>query len=133
MQIHSEQTLNGYEPFSMPGPNPIVVHRKIRDVAVIDLHGPLVSELPVHVFRDRIRELLDEGAKNFAINLAEVPYADSYGLGGLAGAYSLIHDAGGQIKFFAASERLLRTLKRLRLDTVFELLEDEASALASFH
>jgi anti-anti-sigma regulatory factor len=54
-------------------------------------------------------------------------------LGGLAGAHNLIRKAGGRIKFFAASERLVLTFKKLRLDTVFELFENEASALSSFH
>jgi anti-sigma B factor antagonist len=65
-------------------------------------------------------------------SLAEVPYADSYGLGGLTAAYNLVQQAGGRIKFFAARERLLRTLHRLRLDTVLELFEDEGSAVSSF-
>ena len=132
MRIQAEETLNDW-PFSMPGPSPSVMDHQVQGVAVIDLTGPLVREMPVHVFRDRIQQLLDEGAKNFAINLTEVPYADSFGVGGLACAYNLIEEAGGRIKFFAASERLIRTLERLRLDTVFELFEDEASALASFH
>ncbi|HTG59367.1 MAG TPA: STAS domain-containing protein, partial [Terriglobia bacterium] len=75
----------------------------------------------------------DQGTRDFAINLAEVPYADSYGLGGLATAYNLVSQAGGRIKFFAARERLGRTLHRLRLDTLLDLSDDEASALSSFH
>ena len=99
MQIHAEQTFNGYEPFSMPGPNPcVVVDRSENGVAVIDLTGPLVVGGPVHALHDRILVLLDLGTKDFAINLADVPYADSYGLGGLAAAYNLIQNARGSIK-----------------------------------
>jgi len=133
MRIQAEETLNDW-PFSMPGPSPSVVDHQVQGVAVIDLTGPLVAESAVDdALHNRIRQLLNEGVKNFAINLTEVPYADSFGVGGLACAYNLIEEAGGRIKFFAASERLIRTLERLRLDTVFELFEDEASALASFH
>jgi anti-sigma B factor antagonist len=132
MQIHAETNLDSYGPF-LPGPECSVLGRKVGDVSVIDLTGPLVRELPVLAFRDQIRELLDRGMRNFAINLAEVPYADSYGLGGLTAVYNLVQEAGGRIKFFAARERLLRTLQRLRLDTVLELFEDEGSALSSFH
>jgi anti-sigma B factor antagonist len=118
----------------MPGTSPSVVDCQVQGVAVIDLTGPLVAESAVDdALHDRIRQLLSEGVKNFAINLTEVPFADSYGLGCLAGVYNLIEAAGGRINFFAASERLARTLERLRLDTVFELFEDEASALSSFH
>ena len=133
MQIHAETSLDGYETFLVPGPECSVADRKVRDVSVIHLTGPLVRELPVLTFRDQIRELLDQGARNFAINLAEVPYAASCGLGGLVAAYNLVLQAGGRVKFFAAHHRLLRTLHRLRLDTVLELFEDEASAVASFH
>jgi anti-sigma B factor antagonist len=118
----------------MPGASPSVVDRQVQGVAVIDVTGPLVAESAVDdALHDRIRQLLNEGVKNFAINLTGVPYADSYGLGCLAGAYNLIEAAGGRIDFFGTSERLVRTLHRLRLDTVFELFEDEASALSSFH
>jgi anti-sigma B factor antagonist len=132
MRIHADETLYSFGPFALPGLTPGVVCRKIHDVAVVDLAGPLVAESPASGLRDRILELLQEGTRNFAINLAEAPYADSYGLGSLAGAYNLVRDARGRIKFFAASERLVRTLRTLRLDTVFELFEDEASALSSF-
>jgi anti-sigma B factor antagonist len=116
----------------MPGPNLSVVDRRDNDVAVIDLAGPLVGDRPVHALHDRIRQLLGAGTKNFAINLAEVPYADSCGLSGLVAAYNLIQAAGGRIKFFAAPVRLRHTLARLRLDTVFELFGDESTALSSF-
>jgi len=133
MQIHAETSLGGYGPFLVPGPECSVVDRKVRDVSIIHLTGSLVRELPVLTFRDQIRELLDQGARNFAIDLAEVPHADSCGLGGLVAAYNLIQQAGGRIKFFAAHDRLVRTLHRLRLDKVLDFLEDEASAVASFH
>ena len=132
MRTHVEPTLGGIGPFVMPGPELCVVDREVDGVTVIDLIGPLVRELPVHTFRDQIQELLDGGTKNLAINLAEVPYADSYGVGGLVTAYNLVRQAGGRVKFFAASTRLDHTLERLRLDTVFELYEDEASAVSSF-
>jgi len=133
MQTHAEANLDGYGPFPAPGQESSVFSRKVGDVSVIDLTGPLVRELPVLAFRERIQELLDQGTRDFAINLAEVPYADSYGLGGLATAYNLVSQAGGRIKFFAARERLGRTLHRLRLDTLLDLYDDEASALSSFH
>jgi anti-sigma B factor antagonist len=133
MQSHAETNLNGYGPFLVPGPQCSVVDREVSGVSVIDLTGPLVRELSVLAFLEQIRELLDQGARSFAINLADVPYADSYGVGGLATAHNLVQNSGGRIKFFAARDRLLRTFHRLRLDTVLDLLEDERSALSSFH
>ena len=104
----------------------------MTDVCVIDLIGPLIGGLRVHGFRDLTQGLLDGGAKSLAVNLAQVPYADSYGVGSLVAAFNLASQAGAQIKFFAASERLVQALKRLHLDTVFELYEDEASAVTGF-
>ncbi len=133
MWNRAEGTLNRSGQFPMQGSSPNVLDRKVRNAAVIHLTGPLVGELPVHVLRDQIGKRLYQGTKNFAVNLAEVPYVDSYGLNALAGAYNLVRDAGGRIKFFATSEQVLHTLESLHLDRVFELFEDEASALSSFY
>jgi anti-anti-sigma factor len=102
-----------------------------RGVAVIDLRCPLTEERSVHALHDAIRELLEEGAENFAINLAQVSVADSYTLGALAGAYNLVREAGGRIKFFAAPERIIRALKKFHLDSVLELYANEALALCN--
>jgi anti-anti-sigma factor len=133
MWIRVDENPNGEGIFRIPGADAGVVCRMVRHVAVIDLKGAIIQERTFPLLQERIRELLDEGAKNFAVNLSEVPCADSYTLGGLAGAYNLIRQAGGRIKFFAASWRLVHTLKKLRLDTVLEFSENEASALSSFH
>lgn len=111
------------------------IFRKISTfrVAVIDLRGPLalVEEPSVHLLYDTIRELLEEGARNFAINLAEVPGPDSYTLGALAGAYNMIRQGGGRVKFFAAPEKVVRAFKKFHLDTVLELYANEASAVSN--
>ncbi len=132
MLTHTGHAFSGNGLFSIPGPDPVVSDRRENDVAVIDLAGPLVGERSVHALHDRIQELLFLGTKKFAINLAEVPYADSCGLSGLVAAYNLIQNRGGRIKFFATPVRLAHTLARLRLDTVFELFGDESSTLSSF-
>ncbi len=103
----------------------------VRGVAVIDLRSPLAEERSVHALYDAIRELLEEGAGNFAINLAHVSVVDSYTLGALAGAYNLVRQAGGRIKFFAAPERLIRALRKFHLDSVLELYANEALALSN--
>jgi anti-anti-sigma regulatory factor len=120
MPTLAEPILGRDEPLSAP------------DVCVIDVIGPLSGELRVHNFRDLTQGLLGRGAKNLAINLAQVPYADSYGVGSLVATFNLAYQAGAGIKFFAASERLVDALKRLHLDTVLELYEDEASAVTGF-
>jgi len=105
--------------------------RMVRQVAVIEPKGPLGEERSVHALYDTLREMLEEGARNFANNLAQVPGWDSYTLGALAGAYNLVRQAGGRVKFFAASERLLRALRKFHLDSVLELCANEALALSN--
>jgi anti-sigma B factor antagonist len=131
MRTHTEASLDGYGLFSMQGAELRAVPRHVDGVTILDLIGPLVREVSTHL-PDRIRELLDIGMNDLALNLGEVPYADSCGVSGLVGAYNLVRQAGGRIRFFAAPERLLHTLRRLRLDTVLELYEDESSAVSSF-
>jgi len=118
MRIQTGDTFNCSGLFSTPGSSPSVSNRNVQDVAVIDLRGPLVGDLPVNALRDQIAKVLHQRAKDVVINLTEVPYADSYGLDALAGAYNWIRGAGGRIKFFAVSDRLIHTLQRLHLDTV---------------
>ncbi len=109
-----------------------IIVRKANKVTVLDLIGPLVWEQPVEAFREQIRHLLAAGTKSLAINLAQVPNLDSSGQGALFAAHKSIQEAGAKCKFFAASEQVLHILKRIRLDEVFELFEDEASAVSSF-
>jgi anti-anti-sigma factor len=103
----------------------------LRNVAVIELKGPFGEERTAHALYDTIRELLEEGARSFAINLAQVSVADSYTLGALAGAYNLVRQAGGRIRFFAAPERLIRAFRKFHLDSVLELYANEALALSN--
>ena len=132
MGTDAESILEGFEQYPTLGPDLYLVDREVDGVTVIDLVGPLVREPSVHALADRIQELLDKGVRGLAINLAEVPYADSYGVGGLVAAGNSVRQAGGKIRFFAGSERLVRTLERPRLDRVLNLYEDESSALSSF-
>jgi anti-anti-sigma factor len=131
MRTHVEDTLNGYEFFPLQEPEASLSCHMVRSVAVIDLRGPLAEERSVHALYGAIRELLEEGARNFAINLAQVSVADSYTLGALAGGYNLVRQAGGRIKFFAAPERLIRALRKFHLDSVLELYANEALALSN--
>jgi len=131
MRSYVEGGPNAHEPFPLPGTDVVPACRVVQGVAVIDPWGTLGEERSVHALYDTIRELQEEGARNFAINLAQVPGADSYTLGALAGAYNLVREAGGRIKFFAPREKLVRTLRKLHLDSVLELYVSEASALSN--
>ena len=131
MRTHVVDTPNGYEFFPQRKADASLSCHMVRGVAVIELRGPLTAERSVHALYDALRELLEEGARDFAINLAPVSLIDSYALGALAGAYNLVRQAGGRIKFFAAPERLVRALRKFHLDRVLELYASEALALSN--
>jgi len=103
----------------------------VDDVTVLDLRGCVTSDQSAH-FREGIQELLHGGTKKFVVNLAQVTYMDSAGVGALLGAYKSIRAAGGKCKFVGPPSQVLRTLQRVNLHKVFELFEDESAAISSF-
>lgn len=102
------------------------------NVSILDLKGPLKLGEPEQTYRERVQELLEGGAKHFLVNLTGVPEMDSSGIGALVRGFSRIKQEGGKCRFFGANQRVLQTLKLVRLDTVLELSEDEATALEGF-
>lgn len=98
---------------------------------IIDLTDSLTWDRSAQRFKAKIAELLDAGAKDFAINLGRVSYIDSTGIGTLLAVFNQIRKAGGTCRFFAAQEHVRLTLKRVHLDSVFMIFEDEAAAVAS--
>lgn len=106
--------------------------RKAGNANVVDLQGPLTIGEPVEAFSAQLKELLDAGARNLAVNLAEVTRLDSSGIGAFVRAHTTVLKAGGKCRFFAAPKLVMQTLHMVRLDTVLDLAEDEASALAKF-
>ena len=108
------------------------INLRTTDTAtILDLSGPFImADAPN--FKGRIREVLDSGAKRLAVNLSGVSYLDSSGIGAIVSAFSAVKGAGGQCRFFAPSAQVLKVLKMVRLDTVLELRQDEATALSSF-
>lgn len=109
-----------------------VTVRKAKDIAILDLTGPLIAGQPAQAFYDQIVELLDTGIKNLAVNLAGVSYIDSSGVGVLGRAHVSITAIGANWKLFGAPAKILGLFKMAMLDQVFDFHEDEVSALSSF-
>jgi anti-sigma B factor antagonist len=105
--------------------------RKIGKATILDLMDSLTWDRSAERFKSKITELLDAGATDFAINLGRVSYVDSTGIGTLLAAHNLIIRAGGTCRFFAAQEHVLLNLKRVHLDKVFTIFDDEAAAVSS--
>ena len=110
---------------------PAVV-REPHGVAVIRLRGPLVRQEPVRAFLAVVEDLLGRGARKFAIDLREVPFVDSYGLGGFTAVFKSVRTAGGEVRFYAASDRIVQVMNRTHLDRVLRMFEDEGTALEGF-
>ena len=106
--------------------------RMTGNAAILDLKGPLKMGDAEQSFRDQVDDLLKQGTRNLAINLAGVPEMDSSGIGALVRAFSAAKQTGGKCKFFSAPKRVKQTIKMVRLENVLELVEDEAAALAGF-
>ncbi len=111
---------------------PSGLDRMAENIVVIHLRGSLVQGAAVSFFLEQIRLLVGRGISNFVIDLLDASNIDDRGVGGLAAAYNAIRDARGKIKYILASKELLSVLGKNHLDRVFEIFQDEASALASF-
>jgi len=132
MRIDLDVTLIDPKPFVSPL-RPSEFDYMAENIVVIHLRGSLVQGGAVSFFLEQIRLLVSRGVSNFVIDLLDTAYIDSRGVGGLAAAYNAIRDARGRIKYILASKELLSVLSKNHLDRVFEIFEDEASALASFY
>lgn len=129
MNSHADHSLSVYPPHPTAIRACRVSERKSGDVSIIEVDGSLTAEHAAQDFRNHVRELLDHGARKIAVGLGGVGEIDSYGLGELAAAYNWAAEAGGTIELFAPQPRVSRMLKRLCLDSVFAIFDDEADAL----
>ncbi len=105
--------------------------RKTGTAAILDLKGPLKMGEAEQAFKEQVSQLMEAGTKNLAINLADVPELDSSGIGALVRAHTSVKSAGGTCRFFGATKRIKGILHMVRLDSVLEVVEDEAAALGS--
>jgi anti-sigma B factor antagonist len=106
--------------------------RQVGDVTVVDAAGRITLGEGASVFRDTIRDLAAKGHKKLLINLSEVSYIDSSGIGEMVSAFTSVTNAGGQLKLIGLSKRVKDLLQITKLYTVFEAFEDETEAVRSF-
>ena len=106
--------------------------RTVGDVTVIDMHGKMTLGEGDELLRDKVNSLIQQGQKKLVLNLAEVPYIDSAGLGEIVRTYTTVSRQGGALKLLALTKRITDLLAITKLLTVFETYESEADALKSF-
>jgi anti-sigma B factor antagonist len=105
--------------------------RKIDAVLVYDLSGKLTIGEPVMQLRESLRSQVNEGNRKFILNLRDVSYIDSSGLGELVSSYSTIRAKGGDVKLLHLTAKTKDLLQMTKLLTVFDSYDDEAKALAA--
>jgi anti-sigma B factor antagonist len=109
--------------------------RTVGDVAVLDLTGTISPGQTIEdrlILNDLVNDQLRSGHKSVLLNLAEVTYIDSSGIGDLIGALRTVQSQGGQLRLCSASQRIGDLLYRTHLDTVIDCDKNEASALEAF-
>jgi anti-sigma B factor antagonist len=106
--------------------------RQTGDVAIVDLSGRITLGDGSGLVRDTIKDILKLGGRSILLNLQNVTYIDSAGLGELVGAYVSVTNAGGRIKLLNAQGKVTEVLAVTKLYTVFETFSDEGAALRSY-
>ncbi|HXI93608.1 MAG TPA: STAS domain-containing protein [Blastocatellia bacterium] len=109
-----------------------IKERVVGGVSILDLSGKVVLGEGDLQVKERIKDLLADGQKRILLNLAEVNYIDSAGLGSLISAYTTAKREGGSLKLVNLTKRIKDLLAITKLITVFETFDSEAEALASF-
>jgi anti-sigma B factor antagonist len=106
--------------------------REVGGVTIVDLSGKITLGEGGITLREEVRKLVGEGQKKIVLNLAEVNYIDSSGLGELVSAYTAVKNAGGELKLLNLTSKVRDLLVITKLVTVFDVKDDEASAVSSF-
>ena len=106
--------------------------RESAEVIILDISGRIVLGDGSKDLSRKIAELLSEGHNKILVNLAEVTYVDSSGLGELVSSYGSVKNAGGKVKLLNLQPRIAELLRMTKLHTLFECFSDESQAVASF-
>jgi anti-sigma B factor antagonist len=106
--------------------------RQVADVAIVDFSGKITLGESSATLRRTIQELVGNGHRKILINLGDVDYIDSSGIGELVSAYSSVRGASGELKLLNLTRRVHDILQITRLYTIFDVQSDESAALRSF-
>ncbi len=109
-----------------------IEERVVNDVTILDLKGKITLGDGDEALKDKINSLVLQNRKRILLNLADVPYIDSAGLGEVVRTYTTVSRQGGQLKLVSLTKRITDLLSITKLLTVFETFESEADALKSF-
>lgn len=106
--------------------------RQVGDVTVIDAAGRITLGEGAIAFRETIRDMASKGNQKILLNLSDVTYIDSSGIGELVSGFTTVRNQGGQLKLVGLTKRVQDLLQITKLYTVFDVYDDESTAVRSF-
>lgn len=109
-----------------------IEERRTGDITILALTGKLALGDGHELLKDKVGKVVQEGRSQLLLDLSQVPYVDSAGLGELVRAYTAVNRKGGQLKLMGVAKRIKDVLALTKLLTVFEIFETEREALDSF-
>jgi anti-sigma B factor antagonist len=110
-----------------------ITERAVGDVTIVDVAGKItLGEGGDTVLKDKLRSLVQQGRRKLLLNLANVSYIDSAGLGAVVQSYTTVTNQGGTLKLVNVTKRIKDLLAITKLLTVFDTFDNEAEAVTSF-
>jgi anti-sigma B factor antagonist len=109
-----------------------IEERKVGDVVVLDLKGKVMLGQGDELLKDKVNSIVNQGHRKIVLNLADVPYIDSSGLGEIVRTYTTVSRQGGSMKLLNLTKRVNDLLAITKLLTVFETFDTEDDAVKSF-
>src|SRR3984893_2902575 len=106
--------------------------RQVDGITIVDLSGRITLGEGSVVLRDTIKDLLGKGQKKILLNLGDVSYIDSSGIGELVSAFTSVRNQGGELKLLNLTKKVHDLLQITKLYTVFDVRDDEAGAVKAF-
>ena len=107
-------------------------NRQIDGVTIVDCSGRITLGEGSVILRDTVKDLLSKGNKRILLNLGDVNYIDSSGIGELVSAYTTVKNQGGELKLLNLTKKVHDLLQITKLYTVFDVKDDETAAVKSF-
>jgi anti-sigma B factor antagonist len=106
--------------------------REISHVTILDIHGRIILGPEIGTLRTAVRDLIAQGKKKIILNLADVDYLDSSGVGELVSCFTTVRNAEGELKLLNLTQKVNDILHVTKLYTVFDIKDDEFTAVKSF-
>ena len=106
--------------------------RQIEGVTIVDVSGQIKLGEGSSILRDTVKDLLAKGQKKILVNLGEITYIDSSGIGELVAAFTSTRNQGGELKLLHLTRKMHDLLQITKLYTVFDVKDDEAAAIKAF-